>query len=152
MKLVPPPHLQALLDAYVEVTGLAVTLSYQRAQTLRELDRRGITPADVRAVLQRLKGYVERGVKGYTDASLDWRNAMQEDTLEERALKLRQERARKAGAARVQAASTPRAATVQTGDGNVTRLASPGDAVPEVDPAAVKRALEDFRKNMGRPG
>lgn len=152
MKLVPPPHLQALLDAYVEVTGLAVTLSYQRAQTLRELDRRGITPADVRAVLQRLKGHIERGVKGYTDASLDWRNAMQEDTLEERALKLRQERARKAGAARVQAAGTPRAATVQTGDGTVTRLAPPGDAVPEVDPAAVKRALAEFREKLGRAG
>ena len=123
-------HLRALHAAYVEATGVPVTLSPERLKTLREFDRRGLTAADVAAVLGKLKALVARGIQGYTDASLDWRNAMANvDTFEERALKIRQEKARKSAVK----PARPAAVTVQLGAGeSVTRLAVPAEAPAEV--------------------
>lgn len=129
-------HLRALHAAYVEATGVPVTLSSERLKTLREFDRRGLTAGDVRAVLGKLKALIARGVQGYTDASLDWRNAMANvDTFEERALKVRQEKARKAGVKPVR----PEAVTVQLGAGeSVTRLAVAAAPPAEVPRVGVK--------------
>jgi hypothetical protein len=94
-------HLRALFDAYVESSGVPLTPSPLRKQVLREMDRRALTPEDVRAVIGRIQHHLRSGTKGYTDASLDWRNAMANvDIFEERALKLRlQKKARKSPAA-----------------------------------------------------
>jgi len=92
MSFDPPADIQALLDAYIAVTGLAVKLSYQRQSALTDLIDRGITAEDVTAVMQKLKRLVARGEKGFSESSLDFRNALGNvDTFEERALKLRQE-------------------------------------------------------------
>lgn len=82
---------QALLAAYVAATGLPVTLSYAREVTLTELVNRNITPEDITSVMEELKKRIKRDTKGtYTWVSLEFRNAMDPDTLEERALTLRQ--------------------------------------------------------------
>jgi len=94
--MTPHADLKALLDAYVAVTGIAVSLSFKRQYDLGQLVERGMTAQDVTDVLQKLKRLVARGTHGYTDASLDFRNALgNPDTFEERALKLRQENFRR---------------------------------------------------------
>jgi len=147
-------HLRALLAAYTEATGLALTLSPERARVLREMDRRGFTPADVRAVMGGIKAHIARGTHGYTDASLDWRNAMRHvDTFEERVQKCRQAAVRKAGARRAQAAAAPRAETVPTPDGGtVTRIEPPRATVPEVPrvgPNLTDLVLAKLREGQG---
>lgn len=137
-------HLRALLAAFTETTGLAVSMSPMRLQALRHIHRRGITPEDVRAVLGWLRRTVERGVKGFTPASLEFRNAMNPDTLEERLLTLRQARARaKAAQAKPDVAQTRRLP-----DGRTEAVLAEGVA-PGVDGHAVKRALAEFRRQMG---
>jgi len=144
-------HLRALLAAYVEATGLEVSMSPVRMRVLREIDRfpSRITPEDVRAVLGIVRRAVENGVHGYTDASLDFRNAMKPETLEERVLKMRQARARKAGALRVQAAGTPRAETVAAPQGGtISRMVPAPEAVPNVPLADVKAAVRDLERKL----
>jgi len=126
-------HLKALFDAYVAASGRTLTLSPMRERVLREFDRRGFSPEDVRAVLQVLRSRVERGVTGYTDASLDWTNAMANvDRFEERLALLRQARARKRGAApkpdapqtrRLPDGSTVTVLAQPTGDADAARIA-----------------------------
>ena len=152
MKLEPPPHLAALLAAYVEVTGLPVMMSYERARALTDLHDRGMTADDVRAVVGKLKRRVQSGVKGYTDSSLDFRNALGNvDTFEERALKQRQEKARKAGAGAAVARSREVATTrPHPGGGTVTVFAAPGEKpIRPVDPAVVGKALREFADGLG---
>jgi hypothetical protein len=149
MKLEPPPHLKALLDAYIEVAGLPITLSYERARVLTELHDRGFTPEDVRLVLGKLKRLIASGTKGYTDASLDFRNAIGDvDKFEERAIKIRQERLRRRGA--VKQPDVPQTRALP--DGSRTTVLAP--APPARDPAEiaaeVRRQAEEFRRKMGR--
>lgn len=148
MKPLPPEkaHLQALFDAYVEATGLQISLSPTRERTLREFDRRGISPEDVRWVLVVLKGRVDRGVSGYTAASLEWLNAMADvDRFEDRLATLRQERARRKAKAR------PREVvqTVRRPDGSTVAATLP---TPEADAQrisdAVKRQAEELRRKL----
>lgn len=148
MKMEPPAELKALLDAYIEITGLPVTLSYQRSQALTELHARGVTADDVRAVLQKLKRLVASGTKGYSDASLDFRNTLGNvDTFEERVLKCRQE------AARRRRPPTPIVAhTTTLPDGqSVTRLA-PAAKKTEVPKIDVKKAFLDMAEEIGKAG
>lgn len=93
-----PPDQQALYDAYVAATGLPLYLSTPRRFMLRQLAERGMTAADVTAVIRALQRKVARGDSGFTDSSLDFRNAMEPDKMEERALLLRQQAARRKGA------------------------------------------------------
>jgi hypothetical protein len=129
-------HLQSLFDAYVTVTGRVLTLSHARMQTLREFDRRGFTPDDVRNL-----------VKGYTAASLDWANAMGDvDRFEERLALIRQASARKRGA--IPAADVPHTRTLP--DGSSVSILAP-DA-REVDPEAIaaeaKRLTKDLEEKL----
>lgn len=139
-------HLRALHAAYVETSGVPVSLSPLRTYALREMDRRGLTPADVIAVISRIKWHLAKGTTGYTEASLDWRNAMQNvDTFEERALKLRQEKARKATAKKPEA---PRAQTLP--DGNTVLGAAPAEPAADAEriAAQVREQAEEFRRKM----
>ena len=88
-------HILALRDAYVEVTGLAVALIPVRQQMLRHIHRQGITPAEVKAVLRWLQRAIAQGARGFTKASLDFRNAMEPATMEERVIAYRQAQHRK---------------------------------------------------------
>ena len=140
-------HLRALFDAYVKTSGIPLTLSYPRLATLREFDRRKLTPEDVVSVVQGIKAHIDRGTQGYTESSIDWRNAMGDvDTFEERALKARQSKERRKG-------SKPRpvvAVTTAVSPGeSVTRLdqAPPSDLVPPID---MKKALRDLANNIGK--
>lgn len=148
MRLEPPPHLQKLLDAYVSATNLPVSLSCQRAHMLTDLHNRGITAEDVTAVLNAVKRKIERGDGGFTEASLDFRNAMNPDTLEERALLLRQQAARKKK--RLVKAET---VTHTMADGStVSVLTSNSDSQPPklVDMAAFKAGIRDLERQVGR--
>ena len=147
-------HLRALFAAYLEASGSTLTLSPQRMNTLREFDRRGITPNDVRWVVQVLKSRVARGVPGYGDTSLEWHNAMgvknDIDRFENRLSTLKAAKARKLGQAREASAAVPTAVRVQTGAGEtVSRLDVRTDAAAEVprmnieEGRAALRALAD---------
>lgn len=147
-------HLRDLLSAYVEVTGLAVAWTWDREKVLRELDRRGVSPDEVRAVLVVVKRHMARGTFGYTEASLDFRNAMKPDAMEERVLKVRQAKGRTAGAKRERAAGLPRAETVPSpAGGTVSRIEPPRGPAPEVPPvdgAFIAEEMRRFREKMGR--
>lgn len=98
-----PEHLQSLHAAYVEVTGIAVSMrSYDRQQSLVEIHERGLTADDIRAVMRELKRLVDsRDPRNecYTPACLEWRNAMGGvDRLEDRAARLKQSAKRKEAA------------------------------------------------------
>ena len=135
MKPLPPEkqHLQALFDAYVEASGLHITLSPPRERTLREFDRRGITPADVRWVVSALKGRVDRGVPGYTIASLEWGNAMADvDRFEDRLATLRTTRDRRL-AREHQAREASSSGT----------SAAPGRLTPETDASTIRERVKE---------
>lgn len=143
-------HLKALFDAYVETSGRALTPSHQRKRVLREFDRRGFTADDVRAVLGELQRRMARGVQGYTDTSLDWKNAMGDvDRFEERLALLRQARARRRGTA-------PRPEAAQTralpGGGTVSVLAPASEAEAESIRDAARKELDALKKKLGREG
>lgn len=95
-------HLRALMAAYTEVTGVDLPLDYERRKTLQALDKKGLTPDDMRAVMKRLKALVESTDTRYTESSLLFSNAVgkrdQVQKFEERALLLRRNRKRSAGA------------------------------------------------------
>jgi len=63
-------HLRALLAAYTEVTGIELGLDFARRTTLREIDKKGLTPDDMRAVMRHLKSLVESTDKRFTESSL----------------------------------------------------------------------------------
>lgn len=137
-----PPELQALLSAYQQATGFQVSLSYERKRTLSDLHARGITPADVTGVLNELKRLIQSGTKGYSDSSLDWRNAMgNPDTVEERVLRLRQRHARKPKP--VEQVQHER----QTGNGTIRVLEDPVSdrSVPAID---VRAGLLDLANSL----
>lgn len=91
-----PPELRALMDAYCKATGYELTLSYERQRVLSDLHSRKILPEDITAICIELKKLIAAGTKGFTDSSLDFRNALGDpDKTEERALRLRQREARK---------------------------------------------------------
>lgn len=84
-----------LLQAYIQSTNLPVSLTYARQMTLTELIQRGVTPEDIRAVVEDTKKQIAQNIKGYTLASLDFRNVLgNADTFEERMLRLRQRKTR----------------------------------------------------------
>jgi hypothetical protein len=84
------------LEAYRAASGINLSMSPSRKWSLDQLIELGMTPEDVTAVLNKLKLLVKTGAKGYTMASLDFRNAIQEvDKFEERALRCRQDALRK---------------------------------------------------------
>lgn len=94
-------HLRALMAAYTEVTGIDLPLDYERRKTLQALDKKGLTPDDMRAVMKHLKALVESTDTRYTESSLLFSNAVgrrdQVQKFEERALLLRRNRKRSAG-------------------------------------------------------
>jgi hypothetical protein len=145
MKPLPPEkqHLQALFDAYVEASGLRITLSPARERTLREFDRRTITPADVRWVVSALKGRVDRGIPGYTIASLEWGNAMADvDRFEDRLATLRITRERRL--AREQAAARADAGT----SSGSTLIAPAADVHADAIRDRVKQLAADWRRQL----
>lgn len=143
-------HLRALHEAYVECSGIPVSLSYERRQTLREFDRREFTADDVRAVINQVKAWIARG--DLPESSLDWRNAMAKvDQFEERALKIRQARSRRAGAKRQAAAQAPRAAHRTLPDGSTLAvIATPAATVTDVPVIDLKKALHKLAEDVGR--
>lgn len=145
MKMEPPPELAALLAVYVEITGLAVTLSYERARALTELHSRGMTPEDVRAVVGHLKHLVKSGAKGYTESSLEFRNAMgNADTFEERALRLRQRRQRLKGTALK--GDVPHTRTLP--DGSTTTVLAPAVPTREVPALNIPERLKELADSL----
>lgn len=92
---------RALMAAYTEVTGIELPLDYQRRVTLNALDKKGLTPDDMRAVMKHLKSLVESADPRYTETSLLFSNAVgkrdQVQKFEERALLLRRKRKKSAG-------------------------------------------------------
>jgi hypothetical protein len=69
-------HLRALLAAFNEVVGIDLDLDRDRMEVLREVDKKGLTPADVRAVMQELRRLVVSDDRRYTDSSLLFENAL----------------------------------------------------------------------------
>lgn len=69
-------YMRALLAAYTEVTGIELDLDHDRRKTLRELDKKGLTPDDMRAVMRHIKALVESTDTRYTDSSLLFTNAV----------------------------------------------------------------------------
>ena len=146
-----PPEILAMLAAYVEASGLAVSLSYERGRVLAELIAREFAPADVRAVTLAIKRKIARGDGGFTETSILFRNVLGDpDVFEERALLLRQQLARKAGAK-----PKPEVAHERTlPDGSKVAVLGPAgfvDAVVLADPAAALRGLADEITKGGRP-
>jgi hypothetical protein len=145
MKPLPPEkqHLRALFDAYIEASGLRITLSVTRERTLREFDRRGIAPAEVRWVVSALRGRVERGVPGYTIASLEWGNAMADvDRFEDRLATLRTTRERRL--ARERAALPPSIPTSAGRAASAPIDADDANAIRE----RVKQLAADWRRQL----
>lgn len=144
-------HLKALWDAYFETSGAPLlTPSPDRIRALRELDKRGLTAADVRGVIGVIKRAIAKGVSGYTENSLDWRNVMKStDRFEELAHKLRQAEARRAGAKREAAAKAPRAQSHALPDGSRLNVLESQPAATEVPKVDVKKALRDLANEIG---
>lgn len=65
---------------------------------LRQLAERGVSGADVAEVLGFIKKKIARGDGGFTEASLDFRNAMEPDTMEDRMWRVREAKGRAKGA------------------------------------------------------
>lgn len=87
-------HLRALLAAYNAATGLDLSFSPARERILRCVDKAGVTPADVGAVMEELKRLRKIGKEPYhLDAILTFESAIANvDRLENRAKLLRQKR------------------------------------------------------------
>jgi hypothetical protein len=113
-------HLKALWEAYFSATGLLpLTASHRRLMDLKELDRRGVKPEDVRGVIAGLKRAISNGTKGYTEASLDWRNTLGAvDKFEELVNRYRQAVQRRRGATREAAEAVPRPIERKLADGS----------------------------------
>lgn len=79
-------HLKALWDAYFRASGLPeATASHRRIMDLKEIDRRGITPAEIEAVVSGIRRAIEEGRRNFTPESLEWSNVMAKaDKLEDR--------------------------------------------------------------------
>lgn len=107
-----------LLAAYREGTGLSVSMSYAREMMLTQSIQRGITVQDVTDVIRKMKKLIAQDRKGtYTQTSLEFRRLMDPDTLEERSITLRQEKAR----SRPIPAQTNH--VIDDGQGKIVRLA-----------------------------
>lgn len=145
MSFVPrglPPDQQALYDAYVVATGRPLYLSTPRRFMLRQLAERGVTGADVAAVLGMIKTKIARGDGGFNEASLDFRNCMEPDAMEDRVWRVREARRR-----RKNAQAKPLVARTDTlPDGS--KLSRLDVALPR-DPAA-KSLKEMVAEAMGR--
>lgn len=94
-------HLKALWDAYFQATGFpALTASHARILTLKDIDRRGITPEEIGAVIQGIQRAIAEKRNGFNEASLEWENAMAKvDKLESRVTRYRQAVSRRTAAA-----------------------------------------------------
>lgn len=117
-------HLKALWDAYFCATELPLlTPSHRRMMDLKELDRRGVKPEDVRGVIAGLKRAIANGQKGYTESSLDWRNTVGAvDKFEELVNRYRQAVQRRRGVTREAAQSTPRPTERKLADGTTMNV------------------------------
>lgn len=142
------PPLQALMEAYTSAAGIAVSMTRDRALALAELHRREMTAEDVRAIVARIKDLIRKGSPHHTEASLDFRNLMAKaDAFEERALRLRKERA-----ARKRPAGPFPATTANPDGSKTTRLVDqPPAKDPEQVAAEVRKVADDFFAKMGRP-
>ena len=141
------------MAVYAEETGRPVRLNWARQSALSAIAALPVGPdeppfgaADVRAVLQHIKALLRAGKGGVTEASLDFRNCLLNvDTFEERARRLRQRRARSAGAKRAQPVET----RVRLADGSqVLALQAPGGKAPEEASKHVAESLRRFREEM----
>lgn len=86
-----------LFAAYVRATGMVVARNYARETACLELHRRGITPADIDAVVSDIRAGIAKGVRNW--GALKFHNLMDADMLEEELALLR---------ARQRAARAPR--------------------------------------------
>jgi hypothetical protein len=148
-ELWPPgqEEVKAWFDAYVEISGLPLSPTYQRKQALWALRRLPsvITFDEFRAVLNGIKRHMQRGTGGYTETSLDWRNTVAKtDKMEELALMVRQSRLRRRG---VKPATLAAQTHPLPAGGSVTVLApEPPAERPKIDLAAATRAeIEKLR-------
>jgi hypothetical protein len=129
-------HLRALLAAFNAEMGVELTLDREREKTLREVDKKGLTPDDMRAVMRHLRGLVSSDDRRYTESSLLFENAVGSwsrpvllNRFESMARLLRKRR--------------PAA----------VRAARPDPVSPEEEKrlAALRKAeMEDFKRRMGR--
>lgn len=136
------PQEQAIYNAYVSVSGLALSFSYLRSADIREMIGRGLTARDVTDVLKWIRRKMELGKDGFKETSLTWRNAMNPDVMEERALLVRQWNARRLGA-------KPKPLVAQTDSAGVTRLLPQQPASPKIiDVREALRGLADEIKEQ----
>jgi hypothetical protein len=142
------PAWRAVFDAYLKVTGIPVTPSTARIDTCNQILKRGITAEEVEAVLKRLQQLIRSGKFGYTDSSLDWRNAMLKvDQMEERVLKLRQEAARRPKPRPMVPVSRP----LPDGRTETVQAPAPDREPVSIDPAKTFEAMAaELRKKHGR--
>lgn len=143
MSLPIPPqktHLVALFTAYVESSGRDLVFGPHYEPTLRQMDRRGISPDDVRAVMQLIRHRIDKGISGYTEASLGWKNAMF-DVLQfdDRLAEIRAARKRRAARAAEKPALPPAAPCAVASD------SAEADAIA----ARVREQAAEFRRKMG---
>lgn len=145
-------HLKALWDAYFRATELPLlTASHRRMMDLKELDRRGVKPEDVRGVIVGLKRAIANGQKGYTESSLDWRNTLGAvDKFEELVNRYRQAVQRRRGVAREAAQAAPRPVSRNTGDGSTVNVLDSQPAAEYVPP--IKGTLSKLVKEQLKGG
>lgn len=132
-------HLRALLAAYNEVTGFDLPFIRAREHALRNLDKLGLTPDDVRAVMRELKRLVASDPRHYPESCLDFRNAIVDtEKFDGRARRLRARTARKKNrdAAPVPMASREKAPASHDEEARLR--------------AAVKAQAEEFKRSMAR--
>lgn len=129
---------QELLTAYVQCTGYAVRMTYEREMALTNLVEAGATPEDVQAIVKEIKRLQRMKPEVYREECLGFRSLMGDaDRFEERMLRLRQDEKRKAPKRQV-----PQ--TIDDGTSKITRLS---DHVPEeprrADAAQALRGMAD---------
>jgi hypothetical protein len=101
-----------LLAAYVAATGYPVRMNRQIEDWLRELCNAGFHADDVKAVIDGIRWHQKNGTRGYTEASVFVKNALDPLNFVCRATKAREKRdarARRTAALAAKAKATPAA-------------------------------------------
>lgn len=143
-----PAANREVYEAFARATGMAVSWSYQRSQDVKDLVARGITPADVTAVIGFIRMKINRGDEGFRETSLMWGNAMRPDVMEDRALLCRQAARRRAGAQ----PKPPVPHTRTLPDGRKENVLAPPVADRDVPRVDVAKGLQGLIEELKRGG
>jgi hypothetical protein len=135
-------EVKALLAAYREATGLAVTLSYERGRVLDDLVMRGMTGDDIREVVRYIKIDLRSPRPRFNDASLQFTNLLgKPDVFEDRALACREVKRRKE-------AARPRPPVAQTDAIGTSRLVEASPTAPRAAGTLLAGALRQIAEQV----